>query len=52
VYAGELRYHKFKEEGFQTPSGKIEVFSETFQANGYGPLPVFTEADQVKLLTA
>jgi anaerobic selenocysteine-containing dehydrogenase len=48
VWQGELRYHKFKEEGFQTPSGKIEVFSETFQANGYEPLPVFTEADRVK----
>jgi thiosulfate reductase/polysulfide reductase chain A len=48
VWQGELRYHKFREEGFQTPSGKIEIFSETFQANGYGPLPVFTEADRVK----
>jgi anaerobic selenocysteine-containing dehydrogenase len=48
VWQGELRYHKFKEDGLQTPTGKIEIFSEEFQSMGYDPMPVFTEEDRVK----
>ena len=28
--------------GFETPSGKIEIFSSTFARSGYAPLPVFS----------
>jgi anaerobic selenocysteine-containing dehydrogenase len=43
------RYRKFAEvdgdqpRGFATPSRKVELFSEAFQANGYPPLPEYTE---------
>jgi anaerobic selenocysteine-containing dehydrogenase len=29
--------------GFRTPSGRIELYSETFARSGYDPLPGFTE---------
>ena len=48
VWQGELRYHKFKEDGLQTPTGKIEIFSETFQDMGYDPMPVFSEEARIK----
>ena len=43
------RYHKYAEEkdgipaGFATPTRKIELYSETFLAHGYPPLPDFEE---------
>ena len=43
------RYRKFADEkdgrpvGFATPSKRVELFSETFLANGYEPLPVYEE---------
>jgi thiosulfate reductase/polysulfide reductase chain A len=46
-WQGEVRYHKFKEEGFKTLTGQIEVLSENFQMQGYEPLPIFTEAQRV-----
>jgi thiosulfate reductase/polysulfide reductase chain A len=48
VWEGELRYHKFKDDGIQTPTGKFEVYSTIFESKGYQPLPVFTEEQRVK----
>jgi len=45
----QTRYRKFAEEkdgaaqGFATPTGKIELYSETLLANGYPPLPEYDE---------
>jgi anaerobic selenocysteine-containing dehydrogenase len=45
----ETRYRKFAEQkdgnprGFATPSGKIELYSETLLEGGYPPLPVYDE---------
>lgn len=47
-WEGELRYHKFREEGFQTPTGQIEASSELLQMEGYEPLPVYTEEHRIK----
>jgi len=30
-------------EGFNTPSGKVEIYSETLEKYGYDPLPAFME---------
>ena len=44
-----VTYEKFKEvdndgvKGFSTPTGRIEVYSETFLENGFDPLPVYKE---------
>lgn len=34
---------QYLKEGFATPSGKLEIFSQTLQDLGYDPLPTFTE---------
>jgi len=39
----ELKYGTFREKGFPTPSGKIEIYSETMEKLGYDPLPTYQE---------
>jgi len=36
---GEKRYYKYKERGFPTPSGKVEIYSSIMEKGGYDPLP-------------
>jgi anaerobic selenocysteine-containing dehydrogenase len=36
-------YGKHLEEGFKTPSGKIELYSRRLEAWGYDPLPFYRE---------
>jgi thiosulfate reductase/polysulfide reductase chain A len=48
VWQGELRYRKYLETGFQTQSGRIEVYSELLAESGYPPMPVYEEEDRVK----
>ncbi len=57
--AGTTRYRKYRQEGFSTPSGLIEVFSEPLLAAGHGPIPRFgagiegrNEGFSLKLTTA
>jgi anaerobic selenocysteine-containing dehydrogenase len=37
------RYQEYLENGFNTPSGKVEIFSELMKQHGYDPLPTFKE---------
>ena len=46
VIVGEARYEKYKLEGFDTKSGKIEIYPEVFEEYGYQPLPRFTDGDE------
>lgn len=48
VWQGELRYHKFKEEPLETPSGKIEIYSDLAESMGLNPMPEFSEEHRVK----
>ncbi|TES82773.1 MAG: hypothetical protein E3J92_04035 [Dehalococcoidia bacterium] len=41
-YRDYAHRRKYEEAGFDTPSGKIEIFSPTLAAYGYDPLPTFT----------
>jgi anaerobic selenocysteine-containing dehydrogenase len=41
--AGEPHYFRYRRDGFNTPTGKIEIFSERFAAAGEDPLPRFVE---------
>jgi len=41
-YAQLDRQRKYEEAGFDTPSGKVELFSQTMADYGYDPLPTFT----------
>ena len=37
------RHRKYRETGFATPSGKVELYSRTLAAHGYDPLPAYEE---------
>jgi len=37
------RYKKYEEDGFKTPSGKVELYSERLEKYGYDPLPTYHE---------
>jgi thiosulfate reductase/polysulfide reductase chain A len=41
-WQGPMRYRKF-ELGLPTPSGKIELFAESFARHGHNPLPEYRE---------
>jgi anaerobic selenocysteine-containing dehydrogenase len=41
--AGEPDYFRYRQEGFKTQTGKIEIFSEVFRDAGENPLPRFLE---------
>jgi thiosulfate reductase/polysulfide reductase chain A len=43
IWTGENRHYKFREGGFPTPSGKIEIWSKNFENSGYNPLPEYKE---------
>ncbi|HSB04390.1 MAG TPA: molybdopterin-dependent oxidoreductase [Thermodesulfobacteriota bacterium] len=39
----------YQTRGFSTPSKKIEIYSETFEKEGFDPLPTYREPDQSPL---
>jgi anaerobic selenocysteine-containing dehydrogenase len=43
ILIGDMRYHKYREQGFATPSGKFELYSSNLEALGVSPLPVYRE---------
>lgn len=43
MYYDQIEYEQFKKRKFSTPSGKIELFSETLDKAGFEPLPVYRE---------
>ncbi|OQX17844.1 MAG: molybdopterin oxidoreductase [Desulfobulbaceae bacterium A2] len=38
-----MKYFKFKQDGFRTPSKKIEFYSQSLKRLGYDPLPTYAE---------
>ncbi len=40
---GEVRYQKYRERGFSTPTKKFELYSTLLEKWGYDPLPQFRE---------
>lgn len=38
-----MRYKKYRQDGFKTDTGKIELYSELFLTQGHDPLPSFVE---------
>lgn len=45
-YYDEPQFQKYLQHGFNTPSGKVEIYSETLEKLGYDPLPNFHEPTQ------
>ena len=45
------RYRKYEENGFATPTGKVELYSTVLEKLGYDPLPCYTEPDETMVST-
>jgi anaerobic selenocysteine-containing dehydrogenase len=43
IAQGEMRYEKYRENGFTTSSGKFELYSSALEAMGLSPLPIYRE---------
>lgn len=43
ILQGVMRYYKYREEGFDTVSGKFEIYSKSLEKMGVSPLPVYRE---------
>ncbi len=43
ILVGEKRYRHYEREGFDTSSGKVELYSRSLESWGYDPLPVYHE---------
>ena len=46
LYVSEYKYKKYEEKGFATPSGKLELYSNTLEQIGHDPLPYYRERPQ------
>ena len=43
ILRGKWMYRSYEGRGFNTPSGKVEIYSSRFKDWGYDPIPVFRE---------
>lgn len=43
IYYAQKQFQKYVRDGFNTPSRKVELYSETMNRFGYDPLPTFHE---------
>jgi anaerobic selenocysteine-containing dehydrogenase len=43
ILLGEMRYRKYESEGFHTPSGKFEFYSNVMEHEGRPAMPVYLE---------
>jgi anaerobic selenocysteine-containing dehydrogenase len=41
---GEVKYRKYRTEGFSTPTRKLEIYSTVLEKMGYDPVPQYHEA--------
>jgi len=47
----QRRYKKYEKQGFNTPTGKVELYSSIFKNLGYDPLPSFKEPPESPVAT-
>ena len=50
-YVMPMKYRKYEEKGFRTPTGKIELYATRFEQMGYAPLPSYVEPPESPLAT-
>jgi len=43
ILTGKMRYRKYEQGGFDTPSGKVELKCSALESMGYDPLPYYVE---------
>jgi len=46
LISGTKKYRKYRNSGFNTPSGKVEIYSSLFEQWGYDPLPIYHEPSE------
>ena len=46
-----MKYRKYEDSGFRTPTGKIELYSTRLEQMGYAPLPYYEEPPESPLQT-
>jgi anaerobic selenocysteine-containing dehydrogenase len=51
IVYGAKEYNEYKEKGFRTPSGKIELYSTTLKEAGFDPLPTYIENPESPIST-
>jgi anaerobic selenocysteine-containing dehydrogenase len=39
----DTAYKQYEEKGFDTPTGKVELYSTIFEKHGHAPLPIYVE---------
>ena len=44
-----VKYKEYEKEGFRTPSGKVEIYSNELANLGYDPMPTFRESPESPL---
>lgn len=44
-----FKYKEYEDKGFNTPSGKIELYSNTFEKYGHDPLPRYVESPESQI---
>ena len=49
VVTGAKQYRKFEKRGFDTPSGKVELYSDRLKSLGFDPLPEYREPPETPL---
>ena len=49
IISSTTRYRKYLEKGFNTPSGKVELYSSLCEKWGYEPLPVYREPQETSV---
>jgi anaerobic selenocysteine-containing dehydrogenase len=42
----ETHYHPYQQQGFTTPTRRLEIFSQRYAENGYAPIPRFADSQQ------
>ena len=47
----DLSYKQYEKKGFNTPTGKVEIYSTIFERYGYDPLPTYVEPRESPLST-
>jgi anaerobic selenocysteine-containing dehydrogenase len=45
LHMEDIRYRKYEETGFATPSGKVELYSSILESLGFDPLPYYREPE-------
>ena len=51
MYCGTVTYRNYESRGLRTPSGKVEIYSETLAKMGQDPLPVHREPPESPVST-